>query len=165
MTGNKPTWDGWSANIGGVNEEKGWVFRVKEESTLKRHNSIHIKRHVKVRGAASPYDGNLIYWAQRLQTHPLTKSRAGFLLKLQKGRCAGCGLHFRDGDVLETDHIIPERLGGDDRMTNLQLMHRHCHDQKTAQDGSNRARMGQGISNKDHLIEEPDEAKVSRPVL
>ena len=146
----------WVANkYWGIDEGQGWVFRVKEEGTLKHHEDVHIKRHVKVRDTASPYDGNLVYWAQRLKEHPLTDSRSGFLLKLQKGRCAGCGLHFRDGDVLETDHIIPKRLGGDDRISNLQLMHRHCHDQKTAQDGSNRARMGQGINNHDHLSEEP----------
>ena len=66
---------------------------------------------------------------------------------------------------METDHIIPQSLGGDNRLMNLQLLHRHCHDQKTAQDGSNQARTGQGISDHDHLTEEPDAVKVARPVL
>jgi 5-methylcytosine-specific restriction endonuclease McrA len=72
------------------------------------------------------------YWAQRLQDHPLIGTRTGYLLKLQHGRCAGCGLYFTPGDLLECDHIIPRHLGGDDRLMNLQLLHRHCHDQKTA---------------------------------
>ena len=144
-----------AAKYWGIDEGKGWTFRARDTATLKRHSSIAIKRHTKVRGTASPYDGNLIYWAQRLKEHPLTDSRTGYLLKLQQGRCAGCGLHFRDSDLLETDHIIPKRLGGDDRIMNLQLMHRHCHDRKTARDGSNQARTGQGITSKDHLIEEP----------
>jgi hypothetical protein len=61
-------------------------------------------------------------------------------------------------------HMIPRHLGGDDRLLNLQLLHRHCHDQKTAQDGSNQARTGQGIPDKDHLIEEPCAAKVASTV-
>src|SRR5215472_5765856 len=100
-------------------------------------------------------------FAKRLKKHPLTDTRTGYLLQLQKGCCAFCGLYFKHGDLLETDHIIPRRLGGDDRLMNLQLLHRHCHDQKTAQDGSNQARMSQGISDNDCLIEEPCDAKVS----
>lgn len=154
-----------AAKYWGIDEGKGWTFRSKGKANLKGHSSTAIKRHTKIRGTASPYDGNLIYWAQRLKTHPLTDSRTGYLLKQQEGRCVWCGLHFRDGDLLETDHFIPKRLGGDDRMINLQLLHRHCQDQKTAQDGSNQARMGQGISNKDHLTEEPCAEKSARTVL
>jgi RNA-directed DNA polymerase len=133
----------WAVGKGG-----GWTFQTQDGNVLKRHDAIPIKRHIKVRGAASPYDGNLLYWAQRLRDHPLTNTRTGYLLRLQKGRCARCGLYFRDGDVMEADHIIPKSLGGDDRLMNLQLLHRHCHDQKTAQDGSNQARTGQGILDK-----------------
>jgi RNA-directed DNA polymerase len=104
-------------------------------------------------------------FAQRLKDHPLVNSKVGYLLKLQQGRCALCGLYLKDGDLLEVDHIIPRHLGGDNRLMNLQLLHRHCHDQKTAQDGSNRAKAGQGINDNDHLVEEPDEVKVSCPVL
>jgi RNA-directed DNA polymerase len=48
---------------------------------------------------------------------------------------------------------------------NLQLLHRHCHDQKTTQDGSNQAKTGQGITDKDHLIEEPCAEKSASTVL
>jgi RNA-directed DNA polymerase len=119
-----------------------------------------IKRHVKVNGVASPSDGNLVYWAQRLKEHPLVSSKVGYLLKLQQGRCASCGLYLKDGDLLEVDHIIPRHLGGDSRVVNFQLLHRHCHDRKTAQDGSNQARTSQGIDDNDHLIEELDVGKL-----
>jgi RNA-directed DNA polymerase len=92
----------------------------------------------------------------------MLNSRVGALLKMQKGKCAYCGLTLREDDVLEVDHIIPKSLGGDYTMKNLQLMHRHCHDQKTAKDGSNR--QSPGILEEDSLIEEPDEVKISRPV-
>jgi RNA-directed DNA polymerase len=59
-----------------------------------------------------------------------------YLLKKQKGRCTYCGLHFQDGDLLETDHIIPKSKGGKDNRDNKQLLHRHCHDLKTAKDAT-----------------------------
>ncbi len=64
----------------------------------------------------------------------ILKSR---LLKSQKGKCNSCGLTFRQDDVLEVDHIIPKSKGGTDYYKNLQILHRHCHDKKTAIDGSN----------------------------
>jgi RNA-directed DNA polymerase len=43
---------------------------------------------------------------------------------------------FKDGDLLEVDHIIPKSKGGNNSLKNKQLLHRHCHDTKTARDGS-----------------------------
>ena len=45
---------------------------------------------------------------------------------------AECG--FQEWDVMEVDHKIPRAIGGKDEWNNLQLLHRHCHDEKTAQD-------------------------------
>src|SRR5260370_28750593 len=77
-----------------------------------------------------------------------------YLLKRQRGTCARCGLYFKDGDHLEIDHCIPVALGGTDVYANLQLLHQHCHDQKTAADGSRAAR---GSDDNSQTIEEPDE--------
>ena len=35
---------------------------------------------------------------------------------------------------MEVDHINPKALGGRDEWKNLQLLHRHCHDEKTRGD-------------------------------
>ncbi|MHC5780033.1 group II intron reverse transcriptase/maturase, partial [Nostoc sp.] len=43
-------------------------------------------------------------------------------------------LSFQEWDVLEIDHIIPRAIGGKDEYKNLQLLHRHCHNEKTAID-------------------------------
>ncbi|MHC5722186.1 MAG: HNH endonuclease [Nostoc sp.] len=37
---------------------------------------------------------------------------------------------------MEVDHRIPKSQGGKDSYENWQLLHRHCHDTKTANDGS-----------------------------
>ena len=122
--------------IGGNN----WVFATKQEGSgsmrLRSHEETPIVRHVKVKGDASPYDGNLIYWSSRMGTHPEATTRVATLLKKQKGKCTHCGLYFREEDVLEIDHITPISLGGLDQYDNLQILHRHCHDVKTTEDGS-----------------------------
>ena len=45
-------------------------------------------------------------------------------------------------------------MGGECGYSNLQLLHRHCHDTKTSSDGS----LGR-THEKGQVIEEPDEAK------
>src|SRR5262249_52036717 len=115
-----------------------WTFVVKEHrretSRLRFHRETKIQRHAKVRGWASPYDGNLVYWARRLKAHPLTGNDLGRLLVKQGGKCLYCRLTFQDGDLLEIAHILPPRLGGTHALSNKQVLHRHCHDQKTARD-------------------------------
>jgi RNA-directed DNA polymerase len=107
-----------------------WRFGSPAGLVLAQHVRTAIRRHVKVRGVASPFDGNLVYWVQRLRTHPLVQRRIAILLQRQQGRCPACALLFRDTDRLEIDHIVPRSQGGTTDATNLQVLHRHCHDQK-----------------------------------
>ncbi|MDJ0745051.1 MAG: group II intron reverse transcriptase/maturase [Xenococcaceae cyanobacterium MO_167.B27] len=120
-------------NIGGRN----WVFATSARDNpmqLIAHSDTQIIRYVKVKGDASPYDGNLVYWSSRMGKHPEMPKRTASLLKKQKGKCNWCKLIFRENDVIETDHIIPTAAGGKDEYKNLQLLHRHCHDEKTKSD-------------------------------
>jgi len=148
--------------IGGDN----WVFATSQEGKnpmkLAKHSATPIVRHVKVKGDASHYDGNLVYWSTRMSKHPEAPKNVVTLLKKQNGRCAHCGLFFKDGDIWEVDHIVPKSKGGKNDYKNLQLLHRHCHDTKTAND---ELAVGAGAHDKRQVIEEPDEVKVSRPVL
>jgi RNA-directed DNA polymerase len=143
--------------------ERGpWQFATTDGLRLFAHHQMPIRRHVKVRGSKSPYDGDWAYWATRLGKHPQLPKRVATLLKGPQGKCARCGLYFRDGDLPEVDHRIPLSAGGRDEYANRQLLHRHRHDQKTAMDGSLRPR---GARDKSQIVEEPDEANASRPVL
>lgn len=101
---------------------------------LAKHAETPIMRHIKVKGDSSPYDGDWVYWSARMGKHPEVNKSTATLLKQQKGKCTHCGLFFKDGDLLETDHIIPKTKGGKDTYDNLQVLHRHCHDTKTATD-------------------------------
>jgi RNA-directed DNA polymerase len=131
-----------------------WHFATDNGVKLYGHPQMPIRRHVKVRGRKSPYDGEWVYWASKLGHHPDVPQRTARLLKRQHGRCTWCGLYLRDGDRLEVDHIIPLSIGGKDAYTNWQVLHRHCHDHKTAADGSLRNR---GTHAKSRRVEEPDE--------
>ncbi len=87
-------------------------FAVPDGPRLAVHADIPIRRHVKVRGNASPYDGNLVYWADRLRTHPMTMSRTAILLRRQKGRCAYCHLLFTEADAIAVKQFSPPRWQG-----------------------------------------------------
>ncbi len=103
---------------------------------LNSHARTPIVRHEKVKGDRSPFDGDLIYWSTRLGEHPEMDRTVARLLKNQNGKCTYCRLNFMDGDLLEKDHVIPRILGGKNSYSNLELLHRHCHDKKTANDGT-----------------------------
>ncbi len=109
-----------------------WEFMT--ESGIKLHKHVDysesIKDYNKITGNSSPYDGNEIYWATRLGASAFMSKSQAWLLKKQKGRCNLCNLPFVEEDVLETDHIIPLSNGGKVAAYNIQLLHRHCHDQK-----------------------------------
>jgi RNA-directed DNA polymerase len=118
------------------NGNKAWSFETNDGLRLLTHAETPITRHVTVRPEASPYDGNWVYWSTRIGTSYDVPKRVAILLKKQKGKCNLCGQYFTPDDVLEIDHILPTSLKGKDEYKNLQLLHRHCHDIKTATDGS-----------------------------
>ena len=137
---NKPT--NWIMNkYWLINKGGGWRFASHTEKSVRKmghHADIPIKRHIKVKGNRSPYDGDWVYWSTRMGKHPQTNQRVAQLLKRQEGRCSDCKLFFRNEDILEVDHITPRSKGGKDDYENLQLLHRHCHDTKTAFDKQSR---------------------------
>lgn len=140
------------------NDGKGWKFQPRGlPDRLSRHRDTRCRIHVKVAGSRSPYDGDWVYWSTRLGQNPMVKRRVAELLKAQKGRCRRCGLYFRADNRLEVDHTIPRAKGGKDVKKNLQLLHRHCHHRKTAQD--------RGSHDKRRVREEPYDGKLSRTVL
>ena len=111
--------------------------------------------------------------------HPEVKVSVSEKLKKQKGKCNWCNLTFQERDIIEDDHIIPKQIGGSNKKDNRQLLHRHCHDNKTRIETEiiNKFLNGRSMINKDERAElvkvlkkslrreEPYEAKVSCTVL
>ena len=116
--------------------DQNWCFKTEDGLELLTHASRPIVRHTKVKGDASPYNGDWTYWSKRRGEYPETPNRVASLMKRLHGICSHCGLYFTSTDIVEVDHIKPTSVGGKDTYDNLQLLHRHCHDIKTATDGS-----------------------------
>ena len=138
-----------------------WCFATDNQSDnplkLLNHADTKIVRHIKVKGNASPMDGNLIYWSSRMGKHPQMPRTKAFLLRRQKGKCNLCGLYFREGDRLEIDHIRPRYLKGTNQTDNLQLLHQHCHHEKTRSD---KTLVNAGTDDHGCITEERNEVKV-----
>lgn len=119
--------------------KRNWVFATKGANPLilLTHDefSCSSTKFVKVKGDKSPYDGDLVYWSTRMGKNPELPNAKATLLKKQKGKCNWCGFYFRNGDLLEKDHILASALGGKDEFSNYQLLHGgKCHNEKTAID-------------------------------
>jgi len=132
----------------------GWTFRPEQGRNLARHDQTRMVRHVKVQGNKSPMDGDWAYWASRQGHYPGVSAWLAMLLKRQGGKCAGCGLIFMPGDLLEVHH--QDGKHSNHQQKNLAVLHRHCHD---AVHGRDRLEPKRSVSDKDCSCEEPYECE------
>lgn len=80
-------------------------------------------RFVNVKGDASPFNGNIIYWSKRESTH-YDGITAKTLLK-QNHTCEQCRLKFVDGERIHLHHINGKH--DDWKPRNLLAIHQSCH--------------------------------------
>lgn len=85
----------------------------------------------KIKGTAFPYDGNHLYWGKRMEKYSGFSHSISRLIKTQYGQCTICQQSFLPMDIIEIDHIVPRAKGGSDQYKNLQVLHKHCHVQKS----------------------------------
>lgn len=111
-------------------------LKVDKKSTifLPKISWVKSSKFVKIKGDASVYDGNEIYWSLRNSRYCTLSTRVQNLLRRQNGICTLCKGRFIIGEQMEVDHIIPKFKGGKDEYRNLQLLHRQCHVEKTKKD-------------------------------
>lgn len=98
---------------------------------LPRLTWIESTKYVKISGDRSPFDGNHLYWAERLEKYSGYPPSICKLLQKQEYKCPFCKTYFRIDDRMEIDHIKPKTQGGSDYYSNLQLLHKICHITKT----------------------------------
>jgi len=110
-----------------------WRF-VGSENLLKKYALVKIERHIVIKLGKSVYDGDELYWAQRLSKGygDITPKKAK-ALRTQNGKCEYCQAPFKNGDLMELHHVKGKSEGGCGKLKNLRLMHKHCHDQYHAQ--------------------------------
>jgi RNA-directed DNA polymerase len=128
-------------------EQRNWVFfgqfSDKENQTkeIRLFNlmSLPIKRHLKIKATANPYDPEWeIYFEQRLEI----KMRDTFkgetrwlnLWQAQQGLCPICQQKITPETGWHTHHLIWRTNGGTDTLDNLVLLHPNCHRQVHSQD-------------------------------
>jgi 5-methylcytosine-specific restriction endonuclease McrA len=66
-----------------------------------------------------------------VQPRPFTPKQKKEKLAEQGGLCALCGEKIMKHQVADGDHVIAWSEGGETTMENLQILHRHCHQEKT----------------------------------
>jgi RNA-directed DNA polymerase len=99
---------------------------------LVRARSTTIRRHVKVRGDANPYDPSWeLYFEERLATQMAStlqgRGTAQYLWLEQHGKCPVCGQPLTLELGWHVHHLRWRTHGGTDTMDNLVLLHPNCH--------------------------------------
>lgn len=103
-------------------------------------------KHVQVKGAASPFDGNVVYWS--LRNSKLYDNHTAKALKRQHHCCGGCGLNLMSDERVHLHHVDGNH--GNWRVNNLLALHQSCH---------------QHIHGSNPDCREPDARKRARPDL
>ena len=131
--------EGKTYHFRGKDYKNNWILAGKssikdgklEENFLPKMAWVDSAQYVRIKGKASPYDGNHLYWAKRTEKYSGFNHRVSKLIRIQNGSCVRCGVSFTPEDHIEVDHIISRSKGGSDKYKNLQAIHKDCHIQKS----------------------------------
>jgi RNA-directed DNA polymerase len=101
---------------------------------LRHARSTSIRRHVKIRGDANPYDPAWeLYFEERVapqMANTLTgRGKARYLWLAQDGKCRICGHPLTLEQGWHVHHLHWRSRGGRDLLDNLVLLHPNCHRQ------------------------------------
>jgi len=83
-------------------------------------------KHISVKGAKSPFDGDTAYWSER--NSKLYGGETSKALKKQSHKCASCGLKFIDEERVHLHHIDGNHANW--KKNNLEAIHESCHEYK-----------------------------------
>jgi RNA-directed DNA polymerase len=86
--------DNWILN--GRKASKGTV----DTNYLPHVHWVKSRKHVKIQGDKSPYDGDHVYWAERSEKYSILPTRTQTLLRTQKFKCNWCEQKFTTFDQL-----------------------------------------------------------------
>ena len=118
-----------------VEGKRNWIFGIKNNSKiqirLQIHSKILIKRHLKVKDNASPFDGNSLYWADRAVKSLSISSKKARLIRKQKGQCAICKRYFLPDDIIQLCNSRHKAIGYKNLTSNIYVAHYYCHLSKT----------------------------------
>lgn len=123
----------FAADIGKTleNGKPAWV-------RLRRASDVPIRRHIQAKVDANPFDYQWEpYFEGRLtlkMKNSLTGRRSLLSLWLrQEGNCPVCSQKLTEEGGWHVHHILPRAKGGDNRQSNLRMLHPNCHKQLHSQ--------------------------------
>lgn len=121
---------------------RNWVFcgqvtgkkGRQREVRLARMADVPIRRHVKIKSQANPYDpARERYFEERLDARMANtlsgRGRLRYLWKKQNGICPVCSQKITMATGWHSHHIVWRSKGGSDRAENQVLLHPNCHRQ------------------------------------
>lgn len=116
---------------------RAWSFRGEVDG--KRHylfkmRSVPIKRHIKIKAEANPFDPEWELYFERRLFHKVKETLQGQgrkwqLWREQKGKCSVCQQILDLETDLDVHHLVRRTMGGADTLTNTVLLHANCHRQ------------------------------------
>jgi len=125
----------------GLHQGRIWTFQgeayIRGERRIARlfyAGDVHIRRHVKVKGEANPYDPTWRSYFERRGDAAMVRllEDRPYLLSLwekQQGRCPHCGQKITRPTGWHNHHIVRKIDGGSEELANRVLLHPDCHSQ------------------------------------
>jgi RNA-directed DNA polymerase len=126
-----PTWikEKYFSRVG----DRNWVFNCKNgEFQLTTASSVPIKRHVKIKGEANPFDLEWETYFEHRSGFKMANSMTGrkqlrALWRSQNGICPICNQKITVETGWANHHILWKSKGGMDGNSNRVLLHTNCH--------------------------------------
>ncbi|NJM40495.1 MAG: group II intron reverse transcriptase/maturase [Anaerolineae bacterium] len=123
-------------------ETRDWVFTGQTETHAGKSHALHlvrlskvpIKRHIKIRADANPYDPAWEGYFEA-RSYALAKNTLEgridlqILWQRQFGLCPVCHQALTPDSPWERHHVVWRVYGGSDTFDNIQLLHQNCHRQ------------------------------------
>ena len=128
-----------SYTFGGVCHCDNWTLNGKQlaKNGTPRNNWfphmfwIKNEKWAKIKGIKSPFDRDNFYWKRRIQDKSNWILLQRKIIKLQNGFCPWCKTKFLINLVEKVSYIILYSMNKKDVYTNLQILHKHYHVEKT----------------------------------
>lgn len=119
---------------------RNWVFTATQNNedgsrrtiTLLKETDTPIRRHIKIKGDANPYDAKWdayfeVRWGKKMLNSPRGRAKLYRIWLKQDGLCPTCQEPLKEGTPWDTRFVVKKTEGGSDAASNLQLHHPKCH--------------------------------------
>lgn len=115
----------------GISKDK-WILTDPKTTSIQliKMSWIPIERHIMVKFDNSPDNPNLKQYFEQRDEKEFNASNVlqrQKIAKSQKYKCRICGQSLIGNEELETNHIVPEKVGGKSHYYNFELLHNSCH--------------------------------------